>query len=126
MRPVQAGDADFVKRDIADYVDTVLKPAMHSVWPQADIVTRTIGEVAGLEVVDVSEARDIVFELTGTTEADVVAFGTEAGLFQSLGMDCVVCGPGSIEQAHKPDEYVSRDQLSACLHMLQGLERPLT
>ena len=121
VRPVQAGDADFVKRDIADYVDTVLKPAMHSVWPQADIVTRTIGEVAGLEVVDESEARDIVFELTGTTEADVVAFGTEAGLFQALGMSVVVCGPGSIAQAHKPDEYIALDQLSACLDMLDRL-----
>jgi acetylornithine deacetylase len=69
---------------------------------------------------------DIVSALTGANGLDVVAFGTEAGLFQSLGMDCVVCGPGSIEQAHKPDEYVSRDQLSACLHMLQGLEKHLT
>ena len=121
MRPVQAGDADFVKRDIGTYVDTVLRPAMHSVSPQADIVTRTIGEVAGLQVVDESEARDIVFELTGTTEADVVAFGTEAGLFQALGMSVVVCGPGSIAQAHKPDEYIALDQLSACLDMLDRL-----
>jgi len=50
-----------------------------------------------------------------------VAFGTEAGLFQGLGLSAVVCGPGSIEQAHKPDEYVSLDQMRACLDMLEAL-----
>ena len=52
-------------------------------------------------------------------------FGTEAGLFQELGMSAVVCGPGSIAQAHKPDEYVSRQQLAECLTMLEGLRRNL-
>jgi len=55
----------------------------------------------------------------------VVPFGTEAGLFQALGMSCVVCGPGSIDQAHKPDEFISREQLNACLQMLAGLEQQL-
>ena len=126
MRPVQSGDADFVNDDIGSYVDTVLKPAMQAVWPHADIVTRTIGEIAGLRVVSESEARDIAFELTGAQEADVVAFGTEAGLFQALGMSVVVCGPGSIAQAHKPDEYVALDQLSACLDMLEKLCAKMT
>ncbi|MGE0502093.1 MAG: acetylornithine deacetylase [Rhizobiaceae bacterium] len=121
MRPVQLADADFVRRDIGDYVDRVLRPAMKSVSPQADIVTTTIGEVEGLEVVEESEARRIVFELTGANEADVVAFGAEAGLFQTAGMSAVICGPGSIAQAHKPDEYVALDQLQACLDMLEAL-----
>jgi acetylornithine deacetylase len=121
MRPVQRGDADFVKDAIGAYVERELKPAMRAVSPNADIVTHTVGEIAGLAVAEVSEARDIVFALTGQSEADVVAFGTEAGLFQALGMSVVVCGPGSIDQAHKPDEYVALDQLSACLKMLEGL-----
>jgi acetylornithine deacetylase len=121
MRPVQKGDADFVKRDIGAYVETVLKPAMKAVSPQADIVTHTIGEVEGLQVASESEAREIVFELTGCNHADVVAFGTEAGLFQEAGMSAVICGPGSIAQAHKPDEYVELDQLAACIDMLDRL-----
>jgi acetylornithine deacetylase len=121
MRPVQRGDADFVKDAMGAYVERELKPAMRAVSPNADIVTHTVGEIAGLAVVEDSEARDIVFALTGQNEADVVAFGTEAGLFQALGMSVVVCGPGSIDQAHKPDEYVALDQLSACLKMLEGL-----
>jgi acetylornithine deacetylase len=126
MRPVRKDDADLVKADLGAYVDTVLRPAMQAVSPAADIVTRTIGEVEGLQVVPESEARDIVCELTGANSCDVVAFGTEAGLFQAAGMSAVICGPGSILQAHKPDEYVSLDQLAACMTMLDRLGAKLT
>ena len=62
-----------------------------------------------------------VSELTGANNSDVVAFGTEAGLFQALGTDVVVCGPGSIEQAHKADEFIAIEQLSQCIGMLERL-----
>lgn len=125
MRPVQPADAAFVKGDIETYVGTVLRPAMQAVSPAADIVTRTIGEVEGLQVVAESEARDIAFELTGERSAEVVSFGTEAGLFQAAGMSVVICGPGSIAQAHKPDEFVALPQLSACTDMLDALRSRL-
>ena len=54
---------------------------------------------------------------------DNVSFGTEAGLFDGIGVECLVCGPGSIEQAHKPDEFVSREQLQHCDRMLENLAR---
>ena len=122
MRPVQASDAELVLREI-DALASALLPQMRAVDPKADILREVIGEVAGLDPVPDSEIARIVSALTGANGLDVVSFGTEAGLFQSLGMDCVVCGPGSIEQAHKADEYVSRDQLRVCLEMLDGLER---
>jgi len=125
MRPVRQEDAEEVKRALEDYCQKVLLPEMRSVYPDADIVTEVIGEVAGLAVTSENEAREIVTALTGANLCDVVAFGTEAGLFQSLGMSVVVCGPGSISQAHQPDEYVSLDQLEKCLAMLTGLERTL-
>ncbi|WP_322866860.1 acetylornithine deacetylase [Aquicoccus sp. G2-2] len=121
MRPVQESDGPFVRDTMRSYVSETLLPAMQAVWPDAAIHTETMGEVAGLEPVDDNEARRIVSELTGANTADLVAFGTEAGIFQSLGMDVVVCGPGSIEQAHKPDEFVEIDQLAKCLTMLEGL-----
>ena len=121
MRPVQPGDADFVKAQMKSYVDDTLLPAMRAVWPDAAIHTETIGEIAGLEPVEGNEARRIVGELTGANTADLVAFGTEAGIFQSLGMDVVVCGPGSIEQAHKADEFVELAQLAKCVEMLERL-----
>ena len=64
-------------------------------------------------------------ELTGCNRADVVPFGTEAGIFNALGMSVVVCGPGSIEQAHKADEYVSLEQMQSCIDMLEGLKGKL-
>jgi acetylornithine deacetylase len=126
MRPVSEDDKRFVCEAIGAYVRDELLPDMRRVAPEAEVLTHVIGEVAGLEPVDDNEARRIVAALTGANGADVVAFGTEAGLFQSLGMSAVVCGPGSIAQAHKPDEFVSLDQLSACLDMLGGLARKLS
>jgi acetylornithine deacetylase len=125
MRPVQPGDADFVKSDLARYCAETLIPAMRAVSPEADIVTETIGEVEGLVPADENEAKAILTELTGATEAGLVPFGTEAGIFQAIGMSAVVCGPGSIEQAHKPNEFLSLAQLSECLGMLGRLSARL-
>jgi acetylornithine deacetylase len=121
MRPVRRVDAAFVKAGIGSYVDEVLRPAMQATAPSANIVTTVVGEVDGLEPVPNNEALRLVAELTGNADADVVPFGTEAGLYQELGMSAVVCGPGSIEQAHKPDEFVTRDQLELALAMLARL-----
>jgi acetylornithine deacetylase len=125
MRPVRSDDAAFVKQDLGGFIDAVLLPAMRAVNPGCGIVTRTIGEVEGLQVVAESEARDIVCELTGCNHADVVPFGTEAGLFQSAGISTIICGPGYISQAHKPDEFVAIGQLAACLEMLDKLRLKL-
>ena len=121
MRPMQAGDADFVKADLARYCAETLLPAMRAVSPDADIVTEVIGEVDGLLPAEENEAKAILMALTGAAEAELVPFGTEAGIFQGLGMSAVVCGPGSIAQAHKPDEFLSLSQLSECLGMLDRL-----
>ncbi len=125
MRPVVPADADFVKADLAGYAREILLPAMRAVDPEADILTKVVGEIAGLEPMEMNAARDLVADLTGANAAHTVPFGTEAGLFQSLGMDCIVCGPGSIEQAHKADEYLALDQLQACLDMLDRLSERL-
>ena len=126
MRPVQDSDGEFVKADLKNYVDTELLPAMQAVHPNASIDTHCHGEVLGLEPMEENSARDLVAELTGANGAELVAFGTEAGLFQSIGMDAVVCGPGSITEAHKPDEYVAIEQLEQCLTMLSKLQERLT
>ena len=126
MRPVQTDDADFVKVALAEYVDKTLLPAMKAVDPKAGISLETIAEVVGLEPMAQNKARDLVAELTGANRADLVAFGTEAGLFQQLGTSAVVCGPGSIKQAHKPDEFIEIDQLGQCCKMLDRLGARLT
>ncbi|WP_108260048.1 acetylornithine deacetylase [Mangrovicoccus ximenensis] len=120
-RPVVPEDLDFVKRGIEEYAREHLLPEMRKVAPEADIVTETIGEVPGLTPMPQNAARDLVLKLTGGNGAGVVPFGTEAGLFQGLGIDAVICGPGSIDQAHKADEYVSLEQLQLCLDLLGRL-----
>ena len=107
------------------FVEQDLLPRMRAVYPQADISTETLGEVVGLEPMTQNAARDLMSGLLGANSAGVVPFGTEAGLFQQFGMDVVVCGPGSIAQAHKPDEFVSLDQLEVCLGMLERLGQKL-
>ena len=64
--------------------------------------------------------------LTGGNSTGKITFGTEGGLFQkTLGIPAVVCGPGSIAVAHKPDEYVSEEQMAACDAMLGRLVEKL-
>ena len=59
--------------------------------------------------------------MTGDNSREVVSFGTEAGLFQEIGISTVVCGPGSIEQAHKVDEYIKLEELKKCINLLDGI-----
>ncbi|KUF12698.1 acetylornithine deacetylase [Pseudoponticoccus marisrubri] len=125
MRPVHWTDTDYVKNALESFVAAELLPAMRAISPHADITTEVIGEVVGLEPMAENAARDLVAGLTGQETCDLVPFGTEAGLFQEMGMSVVVCGPGSIQQAHKPDEYVARTQLADCLEMLEGLGRSI-
>ena len=125
FRPVQSSDYDYVKRTMETYVSKDLFPQMQKTYKEAEIYTEVLGEVTGLEPTEINEARDIVRELTGQNDADLVSFGTEAGIYNSLGSSVVVCGPGSIEQAHKPNEFVSLQQLNACLSFLDRLKEKM-
>ena len=100
------------------------RPEMKARDPRAAVAEVFASEVRGLEPAD-SEALEVVRALTGRNETEVVSFGTEAGLFQAAGVSAVICGPGSIEQAHKPDEYVEEAQLAVCLDMLGRIARRL-
>ncbi len=91
-----------------------------------NIKKEIIGEIIGFTKEEKSDAVNLVCNLTGDNSRDVVSFGTEAGLFQELGISTVVCGPGSIEQAHTIDEYVSFNQLKLCLKMLIDLKEQIT
>ena len=122
FRPVTGSDAAYVYWHMHEYAERELIPQMRAVDPAAGIVTLTIGEVTGLQPMPNSEAVELANELTGgDKERGVVSFGTEAGLFQEIGIPTVICGPGSIAQAHKPDEFVSYDQLEECLGMIERL-----
>ena len=95
---------------------------MRKVFPMSYIKKEVIGEVIGFEKLNESEACEFVASITGDNSRKVVSFGTEAGLFQEIGMSTVVCGPGSIEQAHKIDEFIELDELKKCLIFLEGVK----
>ena len=121
MRVIQQSDHNYLRGAMQDFVDTVLLPEMQAKSPKADIKEVFCCEVTGLEPEKDSEAVKIIRELTGRNSTDVVSFGTEAGLYKRAGISAALCGPGSIEQAHKPDEYVEITQLDECLKMLDRL-----
>ena len=122
LRPVVPEDGEFVNKNMDAYVKDVLLPEMKKVYPKADVKK----EIIGFNKEEESEAINLVCNLTGDNSREVVSFGTEAGLFQEIGISTVVCGPGSIEQAHKIDEYISFDQLKRCLKMLIDLKNQMT
>ncbi len=81
---------------------------------QAAMTTELQARYPGLKLDEDSPAVQLARELTGANRVETVAYGTEAGLFQSYGIPAVICGPGSIEQAHQADEFVALSELQAC------------
>lgn len=99
-----------------------LEPQMHAVSPDTGISFTQLSGFPGLSTAPTDGFVGLVKRLVQTDRHDKVAFGTEAGLFtQSIGVPAVVCGPGSIEQAHKADEYVELEQLRRCTAFLERL-----
>ena len=121
-RPVIKEDGIFLNSKIDKYAKEILLPEMKKVFPNSSISKKIIGEVIGFDRVKKSEACELVSSLTGDNSRQVVSFGTEAGLFQEIGISTVVCGPGSIEQAHKIDEYIVLNEIKKCLKLLDGIK----
>ena len=121
-RPVVKEDGIFLNNEIDKFANEILLPEMKKVYPKSSIKKEIIGEVTGFDRVEKSEACELVSSLTGDNSREVVSFGTEAGLFQEVGISTVVCGPGSIEQAHKVDEFIELNELKKCLKFLNSLK----
>ena len=121
-RPVVKEDAVFLNQELDKYANEVLLPEMKKIFPNASIEKDIIGEIVGFDREEKSDACELISNLTGDNSRQVVSFGTEAGLFQEIGISTVVCGPGSIEQAHKIDEFIVLDELKKCLNLLDGIK----
>jgi len=125
VRPINKDDGDFVSKNIDTFVKDILLPEMKKNNPKGNIKKEIIGEVVGFNKEEKSEAVNLVCNLTGDNAKETMSFGTEAGLFQNSGISTVICGPGSIEQAHTVDEYITFDQLKKCLKMLISLQEKM-
>ncbi|WP_261526346.1 acetylornithine deacetylase [Burkholderia multivorans] len=121
VRALPGFDAENVPRALQDYAETELLPAMRAVQPDTDIRLQPLGAYPGLATARDSDAARLLAMLTGSDAFGTVAFGTEGGLFGAAGIPAVVCGPGSMDQGHKPDEFVTLEQLHGCDAMLARL-----
>jgi len=125
FRDLPTANAAQMQAEVVAYAQS-LEPAMKKVAPTAGIAFETICEIPSFLGSQDDPVTRLAQELTGEKGTALVAFGTEAGLFKNAGISTVVCGPGSIQQAHQPDEYVSLAQLARCEAFMQGLARTST
>ena len=89
---------------------------------EADVVVEALAAYPGLVMAADDKAVRVAGQLAGYTDpAQFVSFGTEAGLFQNAGIPTVVCGPGNISRAHKPDEWIGLDELASAGRMMERI-----
>lgn len=121
VRALPGFDAQQVATRLDRYAQAELVPRMQAVQPGTGIRFEPLGSYPGLATDATSEAAELVALISGSRDFGTVAFGTEGGLFHEAGIPTVVCGPGSMDQGHKPDEFVTLTQLEACDAMLLRL-----
>ncbi|HYC14892.1 MAG TPA: M20/M25/M40 family metallo-hydrolase, partial [Stellaceae bacterium] len=89
--------------------------------PATGISFEMLTSTAGLSEAPDSEVAELARALSGANSVGKVSFGTEAGLFQKAGIPTIVCGPGSIDEAHRPNEFIAIDQVRQCEAFLRRL-----
>ncbi|MFJ3153270.1 acetylornithine deacetylase [Pseudomonas protegens] len=128
VRTLPGYDAQAVVDQLQGYAREQLLPQMQAVQADTGIALQPLSAYPGLATAADSEAAELLALLSGSRDFGTVAFGTEGGLFHQAGIPTVVCGPGSMDQGHKPDEFISLEQLHACdallLRLGDWLEHP--
>ena len=121
VRALPAHDPRQVAEALEHYALEKVLPRMQAVDAGSRIRFSELSAYPGLATDAQSQAASLIAQLCGSSDFTTVAFGTEGGLFDAIGIPTVVCGPGSMDQGHKPDEFVSVEQLAGCDAMLQRL-----
>ena len=107
-------DPNKIVERVRQRADAEVLPKYRARAPEAALETVLHSQYPGLAMDEDSPAIALARELTGANKIEAVAYGTEAGHFQNYGIPAVICGPGSIEQAHRPDEFCAVSELDAC------------
>jgi acetylornithine deacetylase len=121
VRALPSDDPQHVADELRAYAETELLQQMRQRSTASAIDFQLLSAYPGLATAPQSEAAELLALLSGSCDFGTVAFGTEGGLFHQTGIPTVVCGPGSMDQGHKPDEFVSQEQLDGCDAMLLRL-----
>jgi acetylornithine deacetylase len=120
FRDLPTADAYAMQQEVLAHAKA-MEPAMQRVAPESGIRFETICEIPSFLGSATDGVTRLAQRLSGEQRTTLVAFGTEAGIFSRAGIPTVVCGPGSITQAHQPDEFVSLEQLGRCEAFMRGL-----
>ena len=121
FRHLPGDDPDALLAEFRDYIENTLAPEMRALSPDAGFTLVPLSVLPALDNGPEVEVVGLAQELSGNDDIGKVSFGTEGSQFQRAGIPTVVCGPGSIEQAHKPDEYVEVEQVLKCEEFLRRL-----
>jgi acetylornithine deacetylase len=113
FRYLPGADPDAIENEVRA-VAAALEPEMKKVAAEAGIDIRLVSDAPGSNAGDTDAVTRLAIALARNDRTAKVAYATEAGLFEKAGLPAIICGPGSIEQAHKPDEYCALDQLAQC------------
>ena len=108
--------------EVERYTKEELEPTMQRVDPESGFNWHTLAHYPGMNTPESDEVIKMMADLLNDhSKPGKVSYGTEGGHFQAAGIPTVVCGPGSIEKAHRPDEYVELDQLKQCAGFIDRL-----
>ena len=119
-------DADAIVARAMMHAESAILPRYRAGAPEAQFETRVKAAYPGLVRDANSPAVRLACALSGSNDVHAVSYGTEAGLFQGAGIPAVICGPGSIVQAHKADEFVALEQLDLCAAFLRRVAHKAT
>lgn len=125
FRPLPGVPVDLARKHLDSYANDSLLPRLNRHGPFAGIETFTEIEVPGLAPEPGSDAETLALKLSRSNRTIAVSYATEAGRFQAGGVPTVVCGPGSIDQAHQPDEFIEIAQLEAAIGFMRRLGEEL-
>ena len=121
FRHLPGDDPALLLAEFEGFVRGELEPAMRATHPEAGFDIVPLSTLPVLSMAPEHEMVGLVQELAGSTQIGKVSYGTEGSQFQRAGIPAVVCGPGSILQAHKPNEWVALSQVARCESFLQRL-----
>jgi acetylornithine deacetylase len=111
FRQLPNDSAEAIQKDIQNYIDTTLIPLMKKDFENANVELIELGANPSFEAKPDETMVELLKEITNVSKIKKVSYATEAGLFQKAKISTVICGPGSIEQAHRPNEFIAIDEL---------------
>lgn len=126
FRVVPGHDPDELKTRFDLFAEKNVLPRMLATNPESKIVTETRAQIMPLVPQDGSPAETLVLALVGSNQRYAVSYGTEGGFFQESGIPTVICGPGNIREAHKPNEYIETSQVEICKAFIEKLCKHLS